>query len=74
MDRKVEKVKCGATMPDPFGMPLTWAVYDTDGCADTTYSSGTDPRGDTQDYRRTYEFSVDLSFNRAPLTCCGARA
>lgn len=58
-------------MADPFGMPLTWAVYEIDGCADTSYSSGTDPRGNTQDYRRILEFSIDLSFNAAPLTAAG---
>ena len=63
-----KKGEVWTTMPDPFGYPLTWAVFITDGCANTTYSTGTDPRGATQDYVRTYEFSVDLSFNRAPLT------
>ena len=58
-------------MADPFGYPYTWAVFIVDACYDTTYSSGTDPRGATQDYRRTYEFSLDLSFNAAPLTVAG---
>jgi len=55
-------------MADPFGYPFVWSVYITDGCADTTYSSGTDPKGGTQDYQRVYEFSLDLSFNAAPIT------
>lgn len=74
INRKGQESKKGevwTTMPDPFGYPLTWSVFITDGCVDTTYSSGTDPRGKTQDYVRTYEFSIDLSFNHAPLTAAG---
>lgn len=56
------------TMPCPFGTGLTWSVFSYDGCVDSTYSQGTNPRGGTQDYRRIYEFSIDLSFNAAPIT------
>ena len=66
INRRGEQAKSGAlwtTMPDLFGYPLTWAVYQTDGCADTHSTDGV-----TQDYVVTYEISVDLSFNRAPLT------
>ena len=74
LNRRGQKSESGSTwttMPDPFGYPLTWAVYIIDSCFDTTYSSGSDPRGATQDYLRTYEFSIDLSFNRAPITAAG---
>lgn len=74
INRRGEESRKGevwTTMRDPFGYPFTWAVYIVDGCTDTTYSSGTDPRGATQDYVRTYEFSIDLSFNRAPLSTSG---
>jgi len=70
INRKGEESKAGeiwTTARDPF-FGLTWAVFITDGCVDTTYSQGGDPKGSTQDYRRTYEFSIDLSFNHAPIT------
>jgi len=63
-----KKGEVWTTMKDPFGYPFTWSVYIVDGCADTTFGSGTDPKGGTQDFTRTYEFSLDLSFNAAPLT------
>ena len=66
--QKSEDGHIWTTMKDPFGYDFTWAVHIIDACADTTYSSGTDPRGATQDYTRTYEFSLDLSFNAAPIT------
>lgn len=69
-NRRGVQARTGATwstVRDPF-MGLEWAVYSYDGCADTTFVRGTDPRGATQDYVRTYEFSIDLSFNHAPIT------
>jgi hypothetical protein len=68
MGTESKKGEVWTTMPDPFGYPLTWSVYITDGCYDTSYASSGDPRGATQDYRKIYEISVDLSFNVAPLT------
>jgi hypothetical protein len=64
--KKSEKGEIWTTFPDPFGMPFTWSLYITDGCADTTSTGGS-----TQDYQRIYEFSLDLSFNHAPLTPSG---
>jgi len=74
INRRGEESKKGevwTTMPDPFGRPLTWSVFKIDGCTDTTYSTAGDPRGFTQDYVVTYEISIDLSLNHAPLTAAG---
>jgi len=71
INRRGQESKAGevwTTMKDPFGYPFTWSVYITDGCVDSTFSQGTNPKGSTQDYLRTYEFSLDLSFNAAPIT------
>jgi len=65
--QKSENGHIWTTMKDPFGYPFTWAVHIIDGCVDTSYG-GLNIGGATQDYRRIYEFSLDLSFNDAPIT------
>jgi len=65
MGKKADGGEVWTTMPDPFGYPLTWSVYRTDGCADT---SGGGLGGSTQDYVVIYEISIDLTFQSAPLT------
>lgn len=65
-NRMGEEAKSGpvwTTFADIFKSPWTWALYIIDGCEDTTAKGGM-----TQDYTKTYEFSLDLSFNVAPLT------
>lgn len=68
--QKSENGHIWTTMKDPFGYPFTWAVHIIDGCYDTGYGGvdGKNVGGATQDYRRIYEFSLDLSFNDAPIT------
>ncbi len=51
------------TMGDLFGMPITWAVYKTHECADTT-SIG----GDTQDHVTKYQVTCDIGLVKAPIT------
>lgn len=75
LNRKGQKSENGhiwTTMKDPFGYPFTWAVHIIDSCVDTSFvGSGGTLYGATQDYRRIYEFSLDLSFNDAPITVAG---
>lgn len=50
------------TMPDPFGYPWSWSVFRVESCSDTS-SEG----GNTQDPVITWEVSLDLSLNVAPI-------
>jgi len=65
--QKSENGHIWTTMKDPFGYPFTWAVHIIDDCVDTSYG-GKNVGGATQDYRRIYELSLDLSWNDAPIT------
>jgi hypothetical protein len=51
------------TMGDLFGFPLTWSVFKTDACTDTTSLGGY-----TQDLITTYELSVDIALAKAPIS------
>jgi len=48
---------------DLFGLPIQWSVFKKYACTDTT-SIG----GDTQDPVTVWEFTVDLSFVKAPIS------
>jgi len=74
LNRKGQIAESGhvwTTMKDQFGYPFTWAVHIIDDCMDTSFGHTGDMRGATQDYVRTYEISLDLSLNHAPITVAG---
>lgn len=51
------------TMPDLFGLPLTWSVFKKSSC-DSSVSLG----GETQDLLTVWEFTVDYGLVKAPIT------
>ena len=51
------------TMGDIFGLPITWSVFKTTECANTTGIGG-----DSQDLVTKYEVTCDFGFVKAPIT------
>lgn len=61
-DGLVQGDRTWTTMADPFGYPWSWSVFRVESCENTT-STG----GNTQDPVVTWEVSLDLSRNVAPI-------